>query len=135
MTAPDENPRAPAADPGSDLDEAEAWARVLAAWQDDAAHAAYLARFTDLAGLAVAGRRYRDAARERPGDPAAARWRDEVIRRATAQGFALLPRGAPATARWVARRRAVVVVVGAALLGALAFAAFQLLAGSFGARS
>lgn len=137
MTSPDEITSAPAAKPAPDAGagaEAEAWARVVAAWQDDAVHGAYLARFHDLDGLAVAGRRYRDAVAEQPGDPVAARFRDEVIRRATAQGFAQLPRSAPAPARTAALRRVVLAVVGAALLGAAAFASFHLFAG-FGARS
>jgi hypothetical protein len=140
MTSTDETLSAPGTEPGPDVAdaaaaaEAGAWARVVAAWQDDAAHGEYLARFHDLEGLAVAGRRYRDAAEARPGDPVAARWRDEVLRRATAQGFAQLPRSAPAAARSAAVRR-ILVVVAAALLGAAAFAAFHLLAGPLGARS
>jgi hypothetical protein len=133
MTSTDETLRAPETDPRPDVADAEAWARVVAAWQDDAVHGEYLARFHDLEGLAVAGRRYRDAARERPGDPVAVRWRDEVLRRATAHGFAQLPRSAPAPARRAALRR-ILVVIAAALLGAAAFAAFHILAGPPGAR-
>ncbi len=126
MTSPDETLRAPAPEQEADPGEAEAWARVVAAWADEAAHGAYLARFHDLAGLAVAGRRYRDAATARPGDPVAARFRDEVLRRATVQGFALLPRSAPAPARSAALRR-LLFVVAAALLVAAVFVAFHLL--------
>ncbi|WP_242344248.1 hypothetical protein [Anaeromyxobacter terrae] len=133
MTSPDETLRASAPEPEADPGEAEAWARVVAAWEDEAVHGAYLARFHDLAGLAVAGRRYRDALAARPEDPFAARFRDEVIRRATVQGFALLPRSAPTPARSVGLRR-LLLVVAAALLGAAAFAAFHLLA-PLGARS
>jgi len=133
MAPPDEIFRAPAADLEPDLGEAEAWARVVGAWQDDAAHEAYLARFHDLDGLAIAGRRYREAVLSRPGDPVAARFRDEVLRRATAQGFAQLPRSAPAPARAAALRRLLVALAGA-VLAAAAFAAFHLLAGPLGAR-
>jgi hypothetical protein len=45
-----------------------------------------------------------------------------------------MPRSAPAPARTAALRRVVLAVVGAALLGAVAFASFHLFAG-FGARS
>jgi hypothetical protein len=132
MTSPAQLGPAPASDPGETQAEAVAWASVLAAWEDDAAHAGYLSRFQDLEGLAVAGRRYRDAARARPGDAVAARWRDEVIRRATAQGFAQLPRsGAPAPARAAGLRRTLVAVAAALLV----LAAFLLLAGTLGARS
>ncbi|BDG03476.1 hypothetical protein [Anaeromyxobacter oryzae] len=84
---------APATGPGEA--EPEAWARVLAAWEDDAAHHAYLARFGDLEGLAVAGGRYRAVLAERPGDPVALRYRDEVVKRATVAGLAQLPRTRP----------------------------------------
>jgi hypothetical protein len=96
--------------------EEEAWAAVRAAWGDDAAHRAYLARFSDLEGLAVAGRRYRDALVAAPADPVAARWRDEVMKRATVAGLAQLPRSAPAPAAppWV--RRAVWVAAGVLLV-------------------
>jgi Zn-dependent protease len=85
-------------------DEARAWAEVRAAWQDEAVHRAFLARFADLDGLARAGGRYREALAERPGDPVALRWRDEVLKRATVAGLAALPREAPVVTRvprWV----------------------------------
>ena len=132
MTSPAQLGPAPASEPAETQAEADAWASVLAAWEDDAAHAGYLSRFHDLEGLAVAGRRYRDAVLARPGDAVAARWRDEVIRRATAQGSAQLPRsGAPAPVRAAGVRRALVAVAAALL----ALAAFLLLAGTLGARS
>ena len=111
-------------EPGADADaappgEAEAWAEVLAGWDDEARHRAYLARFTDLDGLAAAGRRYRDALLARPGDAMAARQRDEVLRRAVAQGLATLPRPLPGTPRVRTAAR----VAAVALLGALAAAA------------
>jgi hypothetical protein len=105
----------------------EAWAAVVAAWDDDEAHRAYLARCTDLDTLAQAGGRYRDVLAERPADAAAARWRDEVIRRATVAGLASFPRGAaavPRVPRWV--RPAFLVLLGVAVV-ALAVALFRVL--------
>jgi hypothetical protein len=101
--------------------EAEAWADVLAGWDDDARHRAYLARFTDLDGLALAGRRYRDVLAERPADAVAQRWRDEVVKRATVAGLAALPRTRPASdaPRWLKPLAVVLLVV----LVAAAFAA------------
>jgi hypothetical protein len=95
---------APAAAPPSDpAVEEHAWAEVVLAWDDPGAHRAYLARFGDLAGLALAGRRYRAVLIDRPDDPMAARFRDEVVKRATVQGLAQLPRTTPPTSlpRWV----------------------------------
>lgn len=85
-------------------DEASAWAEVLGRWEDDAAHRAFLDRFRDLEGLARAGGLYRDVLAARPGDPVALRWRDEVLRRATAAGLASLPRAiadVPQVPAWV----------------------------------
>lgn len=76
--------------------EAEAWQAVLAAWEDESCHRAYLALFTDLDGLAAAGRRYRAVLSDRPDDAVALRWRDEVVKRATVAGLAALPRSRPA---------------------------------------
>ena len=55
-------------------------------------HRAYLRRFTDLEGFAVAGGRYRAVLAERPGDAVALRMRDELVKRATVYGLATLPR-------------------------------------------
>lgn len=104
--------------------EAEAWARVLAGWDDDAAHRAYLARFADLEGLAVAGGRYRAVLAGRPGDAVAARYRDEVVRRATVQGLALLPRTVPRAPGRL--KRALYLAVVLALGAAAAWAAYRL---------
>lgn len=103
--------------------EAEAWARVLEGWADEAVHRAYLARFVDLEGLAVAGGRYRAVLAERPTDLVARRWRDEVVKRATVAGLASLPRSSPEAAdrvRVSVRRvaTAAVVLVLVALLAA-----------------
>jgi hypothetical protein len=75
--------------------EEEAWAAVLAAWGDEAVHRAYLAGLSDLEGLARAGARYRAVLSERPADPVAARFRDEIVKRATVVGLSSLPRTAP----------------------------------------
>src|SRR5512142_2255170 len=102
---------ATASAPAGLADEPEAWARVEAAWEDEAAHRAYLARFADLEGLAVAGGRYRAAVEARPGDPLAARFRDEVVKRATVQGLASLPRAAPREASPLRRRLTLAAVL------------------------
>jgi hypothetical protein len=91
------------AEPQND-DELRAWAQVLGRWEDDEAHRAFLDRFHDLEGLARAGGLYRDVLVARPRDAVALRWRDEVVRRATAAGLASLPRSAPVVLqvpRWV----------------------------------
>jgi hypothetical protein len=106
--------------------EPEAWAAVLAAWEDEAGHRAYLDRFADLEGLAVAGGRYRAALEARPGDPLAARFRDEVLKRATAQGLAALPRSAPVPAR--PPRRGLVIAAIVLVVALTAFAASRLVA-------
>ena len=112
------DPTAPAP---SDPSEEEAWSLVLASWGDDATHRAYLARFTDLEGLAVAGARYRAVLAERPQDPAALRMREELLRRATVVGLASLPRTRrrelPVTARRLVQ--AAVVVFAAILVWAV----------------
>lgn len=99
--------------------EPEAWAAVEAGWAHDAAHRAYLARFVDLEGLAVAGGRYREALRANPDDLVARRWRDEVLKRATAAGLAQLPRTSPdaVARRATSVRRIGVAAVVAAVLG------------------
>jgi hypothetical protein len=101
--------------------EAAAWAEVEAGWEDPGRHRAYLARLPDLPGLAVAGGRYRAALAASPGDPVAARFLDEVLRRAVAQGLAALPRtpAGPARSRRALRAAAVVVIAGLGLAAAL----------------
>jgi len=112
--------------------EEEAWAEVRAAWGDEARHRAYLARFTDLEGLAVAGGRYRAALGERPGDAVAARMRDEVLKRATAYALAAMPRREPGARSPAAKklRATLAALVGVFLVWA-AYEAIRLL----GARS
>ena len=60
--------------------EARAWEEVVRAWDDEARHRAYLDGQASLEALAVAGTRYRDVLAERPADPVALRFREEVIR-------------------------------------------------------
>jgi hypothetical protein len=131
MAAQQEDPLSPS--PGAPALAVAPPAAVLAAWDDEAVHRAYLGRPMDLDGLALAGRRYRAVLAERPGDALAARFRDEVVKRAMVQGLAALPRTAPPrrTPRWV-----IVAVVGggSAVLFAWAVTAlFRLFTGSAGA--
>lgn len=118
--------------PENVLAEEAAWAEVLEAWDDEARHRAYLDAFPDLEGLALAGRRYREVLAARPGDPLAARFRDEVVRRAVVQGLVSLPRTVPPAerprtfVRWL-------VFVAAAGLGAALWYAVQKLGGLVGA--
>ncbi len=98
--------------------EEAAWAEVLLAWDDEAHHRAYLDRFSDLPGLALAGRRYREVLEARPGDPLAARFRDEVVKRAMVQGLVSLPRPAPrAPRKSLVRAVAVVLALGVTVAG------------------
>jgi hypothetical protein len=122
---------APAPDPAAS-DEA-AWAEVLAGWQEEERHRAYLARFSDLEGLAVAGRHYREVLAARPGDAIATRWRDEVVKRAMVQGLVAMPRAPRAPSAPRALVRAVVFVV-ALVLGAAAWWVASELGGAMGAR-
>jgi len=126
MSADEQLPLPLGGEPAAPRDEEDgAWRLVLARWTDDGAHRDYLARFTDLEALAVPGRRYREALEERPGDPVAARWRDEVLRRATAQGLAALPRAAPRRSRRPSPRALAIAVLAVALAGLVGFAVFQ----------
>ena len=99
--------------------DGEAWAQLLSRWDDEEAHGAFLSRFGDLDGLAGAGWRYRQVLSERPGDAVALRWRDEILRRATAQGLSQLPRLSPPRPSPKAYRWAVL----AGMVGAMALAA------------
>ncbi len=110
------NDRAPEPGDGPDAGEEAAWAEIVARWDDPLAHRAFLDRCHDLDALSRAGARYRAVLARRPGDPAAAAGRDEVVRRATILGLAAMPRtSVPASAApWV--RPAVQVGVGVTLL-------------------
>jgi hypothetical protein len=113
-------------------DEEEAWQEVLARWEDESAHQAYLARFSDLEGLALAGRRYRAELEAKPADPAALRWREEVLKRATVQGLAQIPRTRAPTPlpRWA---RLALAALAAAMVASLLWFAGSRLAQAFGA--
>jgi hypothetical protein len=104
--------------------EEAAWAEVTARWQDEEAHREYLGRSLDLEGLAEAGRRYKAALDARPDDPVALRWRDEVVKRATALALAQLPRTKPPRPLPPGARRA---VIAAAVVAAAAMVAWVLL--------
>lgn len=123
---------APARDVGLSAEEA-AWAEVLRAWDDEARHRTYLARFPDLEGLAVAGWRYREILAARPSDATAVRWRDEVVKRAMVQGLVSLPRTAapPRAPRTLVRA---VVLAFALALGAAAWWVVRALGDLLGAR-
>ncbi len=81
---------------------------VVSRWTDEEAHRAYLARFTDLEGFSQAGRRYREVLLQRPEDPVAMHWRDEILTRATVQGLAQLPRARAVRVAPIWLRRALV---------------------------
>lgn len=99
---------------------ASVWKDLETRWEDESAHRAFLDRFSDLEGLAEAGRCYRAALDQRPGDPVALRWRDEVVKKATALALAQLPRTnpprqmSPTARRWLL---AAMVTVGFAMAG------------------
>jgi len=99
----------PAAEAGEPAGDA-AWAEVEARWEEEEAHRAFLARHPDLPSLAEAGRRYREALEKRPGDPVAQRWRDEVLKRATALAMAQLPRPRPPRELSTGLKRALVLL-------------------------
>jgi hypothetical protein len=121
----------PAAAPAPAPSEEEAWAAVVAAWNDEAAHRAYLDRLTDLEGLAVAGGRYRPVLRARPDDPVAQRRLDEIVKRATVVGLASLPRTAPAKAPRAVGRK-LLVAASFAFGSAAAWAVWRLAQGLLG---
>jgi hypothetical protein len=99
-----EPPATGPAAPSGAVSEEEAWAAVLAAWGDEAAHRAYLARFADIEGLAVAGGRYKGVLDARPDDAMALRMRGEVLKKATVYGLAALPRTPPPAVSRTAKR-------------------------------
>lgn len=107
--------------------EAAAWAELEARWADPSAHRAYLDRFADLDGLAVAGRRYRAVLQARPEDAQAAAMKAEILKRATVVGLAQLPRTPPrAPGPW--KQRALLVLAAWLALGG-AWLLWKLLAG------
>jgi hypothetical protein len=112
----------PPAPPGAPGDDA-AWEALRARWGDEEAHRRYLAAQGDLEGLARAGARYREILATRPGDGAALRGRDEVLRRAAALGLASLPRATPPRPGGGRGKWLVLAALGALLLGAAAWTA------------
>jgi hypothetical protein len=117
-----------AAEP-ADAEADAAWADVLARWDDDAAHRAFLERFRALEDLAEAGRRYRAVLDLRPGDAVALRWRDEVVKRATALALAQLPRTKPPRELPRGMRVAILVALASASVASAAWLLFRLAAG------
>ncbi len=116
----------PIAGPSDPLEE-EAWALLLARWNDPQAHRAFLARFGDLEALARAGARYRSVLERSPDDAVAAAGRDEVLRKATVIGLAAVPRSvAPEpTTPWV--KRGLLAALAILGLGLAVWAALALL--------
>jgi hypothetical protein len=110
-----------------DASEVEAaWAEVTARWDEEASHRAFLDRCGDLDGLAEAGRRYRTALEECPADAIALRWRDEVVKRATALAMAQLPRTAPPRRLSPGARRALLFAVAASTAAAVVWVLLRL---------
>jgi hypothetical protein len=110
--------------------EGQAWAEVVAHWQEPAAHRAYLDGFPDLDGLAIAGRRYRAVLEARPDDAVALGMKGEILKRATVVGLAMLPRTPPpalAGGKW---KRRLLLVVAAWLASATAWFLWHLTNGS-----
>jgi hypothetical protein len=103
-----------------------AWTEVRARWGDEAAHRAFLDRFGDLDGLAEVGRRYKAALDARPADDVALRWRDEVLKRATALALAQVPRTRPPRRLPPGPRRALLAAMGAAGIAAMAWILLRL---------
>ncbi|HTT72377.1 MAG TPA: hypothetical protein VMG32_14220 [Anaeromyxobacteraceae bacterium] len=104
-----------------------AWSEVLSRWGEEEAHLHLLDLARDLEALAEVGRRYRGVLEARPEDPMALRFRDEVVKRATAIALSSLPRAAPPRALPPLLRRAALVAVALASLAA-ALWAFQRIA-------
>jgi hypothetical protein len=111
---------------GTRPSEDAAWAAVVERWEEEGAHRDYLGRLWDLEGLAEAGRRYKVVLDGRPDDPVARRWRDEVIRRATALALAQLPRTRPPREVHPGLRRAIWVAAVMVTLGMLGWVLVRL---------
>lgn len=113
-------------------EEERGWQAVQERWTEDEAHRAWLAGLTDLEGLGRAGQRYRAWLVAHPDDKIAARWRDEVLKRAMVRGLASLPKTKPPTTipRWL--KWAAISTAATALSYALYWVVQQLLAASPG---
>jgi hypothetical protein len=96
-----------------------AWAEVRSRWGDEAAHRAFLDRHADLMGLAEAGRRYKVALDAAPADPVAARWRDEIVKRATVLAMSQLPRTKPPRSLSPGRRRFLLLAIASGTVSAV----------------
>ncbi len=110
-------------------DEAAAWAEVERRWGEPAIHQAYVARFNDLAAIAIAGRRYRDALAARPGDPVALAMKEALLRKATVLGLAQLPRSAPPRVPERGWRRRALLLAASTLASALAWTVWRMFGG------
>ena len=114
-----------------DASEVEAaWAEVTARWDDAAAHRAFLDRYPDLSGLAEAGRRYRAVLQARSDDPVAARWRDEIVKRAAVVALSQLPRTKPPRQLSPGRRRMLLIGILSLAASAVAWLFLRLAGGS-----
>jgi len=111
---------------GAGRTEDEAWADLTARWSDEEAHRVYLSRFNDLAALAAAGSRYREALARTPGDPMALRWREELIRKATVLAMSQMPRTAPPRPVPPGLRRAILALLALASLSMVVWIATRL---------
>lgn len=103
-----------------------AWAEVTTRWHDESAHRAFLDGLGGLEGLAEAGLRYRAACEARPDDAVAQRWRDEVVKRATALAMAQMPRTRPPRQLPPGPRRLLLIAIVCASLGAAAWILFRI---------
>ena len=99
-----------------------AWAEVRARWGDEAAHRAFLDRYPDLAGLAEAGGRYKAVLDASPQDPIAARWRDEIVKRATVVALSQLQRTKPPRSLSPGLRRFLLLAVASGTVSAVIWA-------------
>jgi len=105
------------------------WAEVEARWDDPAAHKAYLARWVDLDGLTVAGRRYRAVLEARPGDTTALAMKAEILKKATVVGLAMLPRTAPTPLVGGKWKRRLILIAAMYLASGAVYLAWKLLGG------
>jgi hypothetical protein len=105
------------------------WAEVLRHWDDEAVHRRLVDSARDLEALAEVGRHYRHLLEERPGDPVALRFRDEVVKRANALALASLPRTRPPRTLPSAYRKAVLVAIALGGVATLSWAFLRVAVG------
>lgn len=101
---------------------AAAWERVVASWDEPAGHDALLALISQHGAYAWGAARYRDAARERPGDPVAARQLERLRRATELTLLATATRPKDRTAGPYRASTAVLVVLVVAALAGLLYA-------------